>query len=142
VRAMKVILGILTAFVLACLSPFFHDAFRTSRKMREVQQRADLPQIASACVTLAARFPGASELVKPSHPAVPPLLRSLSPRYIVVRTNHVRLEFHGGFEHFGYQVRQSVKDPSQWTLYYFTESEERPMATIRVDAPNQPAPQN
>ena len=71
-----------------------------------------------------------SVLFKPTDPRVPALLHSLAPQYIYASSNYVVMEFHGGFDHYGYRVRQSDTTPSRWTISYYTEKGERVLTTI------------
>lgn len=43
------------------------------------------------------------------------------------------MEFHGGFDHYGYRVRQSDTSPKQWTISYYTEQGERLLTMISHD---------
>src|SRR6266480_1770569 len=40
-------------------------------------------------------------------------------------SNHVTIEFHGGFDHYGYRVRQSDTNATLWTISWYTEKDER-----------------
>lgn len=129
-----VIAGVVVASVLLLiclfLVPIIYDGFRSTSQKRALQTRTDYPQIAAACVTLARATTNESVLLYPSQPIVPPLLRSLAPKYISAHTNFITLEFHGGFDHYGYRVRQSDTEPSQWTISFYTEDGEHLLTTI------------
>jgi hypothetical protein len=135
-RTALIILGVISLVALllvgALISPFVYQAFRSSGQQRALQNRSDYPQIAAACVTLS-RAVTNDGLIYPSDPIVPPLLRSLSFQYIAADSNHITMEFHGGFDHYGYHVRQSATDPKQWTISYYTEKSEKPLTTISHD---------
>ena len=49
---------------------------------------------------------------------------------ILSSSNNVTIEFHGGFNHYGYKFRQSSADPKQWVLMYYTEEREKLLTTI------------
>lgn len=129
--------GVLAAVVVVVAGVFFAlmilGGFRSARQQRALQARTDYPQIAAACVSLARSITNDPVLLKPSDPAVPASLRSLSPRYISASTNFVTLEFHGGFEHYGYRVRQSDADARLWTIHYYTEDGQKLLTTITND---------
>jgi hypothetical protein len=112
-----IIIGVLVVAVLLMvglfIAPFVYDGFRSSSQRRALQRRSDYSQIATACV--------------------PTLIRSLSPRYISASSNHVTMEFHGGFDHYGYRVRQSDTNATQWTISWYTEQGERLLTTISHD---------
>ena len=128
----KVALIIVGVLVFIFISPFVYLGLKSSVRMRALQSRTDYPQIASACVTLARSLTNHS-LIKPSDPRVPPLLRSLSPQYIAADSNSVRMEFHGGFDHYGYRVEQSDTNAKQWTISWYTEKRKRLLGTISTE---------
>jgi len=125
-----IILGVLVVGVLVLISPFVYLGLKSSSQMRTLQSRTDYPQIATACVSLARGMTNENTLIKPTDPSVPGLLRSLSPRYISASSNYVTMEFHGGFDHYGYRVRQSDTNPALWTISWYTEKGERVLTTI------------
>ena len=110
------------------LSGFVYERFIS--RSRELQNRSDYPQIAAACVTLARGITNGTLLFEPTDPKVPMLLRSLSPRYIGASPNQVTLEFAGGFDHYGYRVRQSATNSREWAISYYTEQGSKLLATI------------
>lgn len=126
------VVGVLTLGTLLLLSPFVYDAFRSASQKRELQSRSDYPQIAAACVTLARTLTN-SALLYPSDPQVPALLRTLAPRHIHASTNFVELEFHGGFDHYGFNVRQSDTNPKEWSISFYTEDNRKLLTTISHD---------
>lgn len=112
------------------LAPMIYDGFHSAHQQRSLQRRSDYQQIAAACVLLARAKTNASAMVKPSDPMVPAVLSQLAPRYIGAYSNLVTLEFHGGFDHYGYRVEQSEEDARIWRISYYTEKERRVLATI------------
>lgn|SRR5688572_12276653 len=131
-KAVVIILAVLVAGVLILISPFMYLGLKSSSQIRALRSRTDYPQIANACVTLARSVTNHS-LIKPSDPRVPALLRSLSPRYLTADSNSVRLEFHGGFDHYGYRVEQSDTNAKQWSIFWYTEKSQRLLSTISHD---------
>jgi hypothetical protein len=125
-----IIIGVLAVGVLVIISPFVYLGLKSSSQMRALQSRSDYSQIATACVTIARSVTNQTPFIKPTDPIVPPLLRSLSPRYITADSNSVAMEFHGGFDHYGYRVRQSDTNPALWTISWYTEKGERLLTTI------------
>ena len=137
-RFVKIVLGIFAALALGVMiliglfvAPIVYDAFRSSNQRRALQNRSDYPQIAAACVALARATN--SEIIWPTNPVVPPLLRSLKPQYIDASSNLVMLEFHGGFDHYGYRVRQSDTNAQEWTISWYTEKGQWLLTTISRD---------
>lgn len=123
----KVIFVIVGVIVLL-LVPIVYDILHGLHQQRTLQSRTDYPQIAAACVSLARST--ADWSVEPSDPRVPRTIRSLSPRYIGVRSNSVTLEFHGTYAHYGYRVQQSEINSNLWTISYYTEHVTKALATI------------
>jgi hypothetical protein len=128
-----VAVSILTVGVLLLVSPVLYLGIKNSNQRRALQNRNDFDQIANACVTLARSLTNEVAFIKPSDPIVPPLLRSLSPRYMNASPNGVTMEFHGGFDHYGYRVRQSATNPLEWTISWYTEKSARHLGTISRD---------
>lgn len=125
-----IIIGVLAVGVLVLLSPFVYPALKGANQMRALQSRSDYSQIATACVAIARSVTNQTPFIKPTNPIVPPFLRSLPWRYITANSNHVTMEFHGGFDHYGYRVRQSDTNPALWTISWYTEQGERLLTTI------------
>ena len=132
-RTVLIIVGVLAAGFLLFISPVVYDVFHSAAQGRTLQHRSDIPQIAAACVTLAHAATNDLDLLGPSDPRVPSILRSLSPHYLGAHTNFVVLEFHGGFDHYGYQVQQSDTNPKVWTIYFYTEQGRKALTTITND---------
>ena len=125
-----IIAGVLIAGALVVISPFIYHGLQISSQRRALQRRSDFPQIAAACVTIARAITNDSPFIKPTDPIVPTLLRSPSPRHISASSNRVTMEFHGGFDHYGYRVRQSDTNAKLWTISWYTEQGERLLSTI------------
>jgi hypothetical protein len=126
-------LAVLIVGVLLLISPFVYLGLKSASQMRALQSRSDYTQIASACITLARAVTNPAPVIKPHDSLVPPLLQSLSPRYIIAESNDVTVEFHGGFNHYGYRVRQSDTNAALWTISWYTEHGERLLTTISHD---------
>ncbi len=128
-----IIIGLLGAGFLLLVSPFVYLGFKNSSQQRALKNRSDFPQIARACVALARANTNHTEFIYPTDPVVPLLLRSLGPKYITADSNLVRMEFHGGFDHYGYRVRQSETNAKFWAISWYTEHGERLLETIQCD---------
>jgi hypothetical protein len=125
-----IIVAVLVAGVFALVSPFIYLGIKSARQIRALQNRSDYSQIALACVALAQSATNDMPFIKPTDLCMPALLRSLAPRYINATSNRVTVEFHGGFDHYGYQVRQSETNAAFWTISWYTERGERLLTTI------------
>ncbi len=133
-KIVLIFVGVLVAGAVAVvglfLAPMIYDGFRSAGQKRALQARTDYPQIAAACVSLARAITNDAVLLKPTDAIVPEALRLLSPRYISANTSLITLEFHGGFDHYGYRVQQADTDAKLWTIYYYTEEGRRLLTTI------------
>lgn len=119
---------VIVGVIVLLLAPIVYDGLHSIHQKRTLQSRADYPQIAAACVSLARSITNWS--IEPSDPRVPETLRLLSPRHIGVRSNVVTLEFHGTYDHYGYRVEQSEVDSNLWTISYYTEHGTKSLTTI------------
>ena len=127
------ILGVVLAavmFVGFVVTVFIPAAILRGDQKSALQHRKDYPEITASCITLAHNITNNSEPLKSSDPRVPAILRSLSPQYIDVQTNLVTLEFHGGADQFGYEVRQLEGDRRLWTISFYTRRGLRLLTTI------------
>ena len=110
-----------------------YDVFRSAHQKRKLQSRQDYPEIAARCVMLARSVTDNGISIDVTDQRVPETLRSLGPRSIFASSNQVTLEFHGAFDHYGYRVRQSDKNPKEWSIFWYTEQGERLLTTISHD---------
>ena len=53
-------------------------------------------------------------------PSFPAVLRDIRPSHLIIYDREVRIEMHGGFDHYGFHFRQG--SPATWDLWYYTES--------------------
>lgn len=128
-KSKLLVVGVLIAGLIAIIFPFLYDSYRSVAQRQDLQDRKDFPQIATACAALLKSSTNDAGEIPVDDPRVPALLRSLSPRTIMASSNHVTLEFHGGFDHYGYKFRPADSDPKQWSLYFYTEGSERLLTT-------------
>ena len=127
-KVIFVIVGSIVGTIALFLGFTWYDVLHSDYQKRRLQSRSDYAQIAAACASLPRSITGWS--VEPSDPRVPPIVRSLSPRYILLRSNAVTLEFHGTVDHYGYRVEQSELDTNLWTISYYAEHETKSLTTI------------
>lgn len=135
-RVVKVVAGVGVVLVvgfLAVISPFVFWAERNVRQQRALLSRGDHAQIAAEAVRLARVAGTGDAMVRTNDVRVPGLLRELGVRYFTVSTNEVRMEFHGGFDHYGYVVRQSPTNSARWTIFWYTEDGQRELARIEAE---------
>jgi hypothetical protein len=128
-KIVLIVLGVVVVGALVAVSVFTAPILYWTMK-DGYQSRSDFPQIATACVTIARSVTNQTPFIKPTDPIVPPFLRSLPWSYITANSNYVTMEFHGGFDHYGYRVRQSDTNSALWTFSWYTENGERLLTTI------------
>ena len=129
-KILLVVVGLGLALLLALASPFVYEAFKISAQQRALLGRSDYPQIATNCLALMKSITNHSGFIYPGDSRVPTSLRTLSFRYINSLSNHLRMEFHGGFDHYGYELRPSNTNANTWTLLWYTEKTRKPLTTI------------
>jgi hypothetical protein len=72
--------------------------------------------------------PGGSRPLAPQR--WPESIRRLRPMYVTVDGDQIRLELHGGFDHYGYTLERADGNPS-WVLQWYSEGNIREtLATI------------
>jgi hypothetical protein len=71
-------------------------------------------------------------------PSIPRAIREIRPRYIVIHEHDLRIEMHGGFDHYGLHFRQGAS--GNWDLWYYTESGPsiKLVADVPVERPEPP----
>jgi len=64
---------------------------------------------------------------------LPPAISALKPKSVSVRPDGMRIEFHGGFDHFGFEIRERE---DVWEMSHYTEQSHHLVLTIRKDEGN------
>ena len=123
------VIGVLGVGALLVLWPVLTDILRSNDQMKALQSRSDYPQIAAASISLARSVTNQFD-IPVTDSRVPALLKELAPRYIMISEGLVTMEFHGGFDHYGYRVQRSKADSNQWTISFYTENGEKPLAQV------------
>ena len=95
-----------------------HCYFEVIPEKRKLIKEVDHKSIAKACAQLTIK-PFQKSFLNPTNPCVPNVIRDLKPSYISVRPNSVRIEMHGGFDHYGYKF--DTDQTNYWELSYYTE---------------------
>ena len=67
---------------------------------------------------------------------LPPLIAGMKPRYVSVSPDQMTIEFHGGFDHFGFRIDDRV---TSWEMYWYTEDGRHPLLTVGKGEQNGPA---
>ena len=64
----------------------------------------------------------------PSISNLPPIIHQMKPYYVAVDPERLRMEFHGGFDHYGFEIRKR----DQWELSWYTEHGHHPLLTAPI----------
>ena len=108
----------------------------TSEQRKFLQNSVDHEKVALACLDVhkCAMHNHAHSLL-PDNPCIPEELRSLGFKYIWVQEHSLRMEFHGGFDHYGFKLARDpgTPDKNQWILYYYTEDGSRELHRLVTD---------
>lgn len=65
----------------------------------------------------------------PSITNLPPIIHRMKPNYVGVDPERLRMEFHGGFDHYGFEVNRG----DQWELSWYTEHGHHPILTTPIE---------
>ena len=125
-------LSVITALGIALvvfMYPFINYARQNAAKRRSLAQVTGYTNIIQECLTLRSNLPAESHLGG-NDPQIPPFIRGLQPRKVSVRERSVEIEFAGGFDHFGYRFQEDYPNTNWWTLFWYTESRRKPLASV------------
>jgi hypothetical protein len=124
----------LVGFVLALLAlpclPFAGiavDVYRSNRERERLLHETDHQALLAACRVLMRDYAGQHFADPAQDPRVPRIIRELGPSYMDVSAEEVRVELHGGFDHYGFIAFADGVDPGDRPgklidgLVYYTE---------------------
>jgi len=73
----------------------------------------------------------------PSLTNLPPIIHKMKPNYVSVDPYSMQIEFHGGFDHYGFRIKELA---DAWKLSRYTEDGEQEMIRLRIEnAPGESA---
>lgn len=64
---------------------------------------------------------------------LPPEIAGMNPKYVSISPEHMTMEFHGGFDHFGFKIQDRDKS---WEMSWYTEKGRHPLLSIGKGEPN------
>ena len=64
---------------------------------------------------------------------LPPEIAGMKPRYVSVSPERMTIEFHGGFDHFGFRIEDRDEF---WEMYWYTEKGRHPLLSIGKGEPD------
>ena len=123
------IVSLLVLFVLSC-TPFLWipvDVYNSHRERQRLLHETDHYALLAASRKLMKEHAG-EEIAEPNQdPRVPRIIRELGPSYMSISTDQLRVELHGGFDHYGFiAFPDGVDGGDGWErlidgLYYYTD---------------------
>ena len=130
----KVILTVVVLIALWYVGSWVSYFHYCTSKRKELQSLPNPVEIAEACRTmLGSKGTNAFANIVGDDPSIPEPLRALKARHVLVREDRLRLEFHGGFDHFGLELHplDSQCLTGQWDLVYYEERKKMPITSIK-----------
>ena len=128
-----VVFATIVVGIVLLVAPFMYLGVKSRQQQQALQNRTDFTEIAKIGTRLTRSVTNDYRLIRQNDVEMPPLLKSISARYVTVYSNHVRIEFHGGFDHYGYHIQQSQTNPVFWSISWYTEHGERFLTNIVTD---------
>jgi hypothetical protein len=93
--------------------------FKIIPEQRRLLHSTDHRAVADACALIlkdVKRYQGKSW----DDASFPAVIRDIRPSHVIIYDREIRIEMHGGFDHYGFDFRQA--SPPTWDLWYYTES--------------------
>jgi hypothetical protein len=116
-RARSLGVAALLWLAIPCLSSFW-VALEAGHKY--IEQRLGVRRLAAECLTLARRMDQSGTWLTEAARGLPALAR-LRPSYVIGGGNRVKVELHGGFDHYGYELALEP-DGRTWVFSWYTET--------------------
>jgi hypothetical protein len=102
----------------------------TPARQRRILHGTDHRAVADACALVLSDFKKYDG--KPwDDPSIPRAISEIHPSYMVLYEHEIRIEMHGGFDHYGLHFRQGRS--KSWDLWYYTEN--GPSIKLVADVP-------
>jgi len=104
------------------------------RGRHRLEKEVGVRQLAKDCMSLYVRPPAGIQSMYNTdfeqNPRVPATIRRLRPGYIMLMDDGIRIELHGGFDHYGYQCHHDKKS-GKWIMVWFSEdARDEPVVSI------------
>jgi hypothetical protein len=113
----------LLVLAIPCLLSF-DPAFNAA--LRLLEENIGVSRLARDCVDVLASRGGPGTFERGRDPKVEDaelrstVIRRLRPRYVLAQVNSLRIELHGGFDHYGYELTKDEPN-GRWVLRWYTE---------------------
>lgn len=129
----KIVLGVIALIVVWHIGSWIWYIHNVATKRKELQCLPNPVIVAEACRSMLGSLgTNAFGNVAGDDPSVPEPLRALKARHVMFQDNCLRLEFHGGSDHFGLAFQPHAPEllTGQWDLVYYGERRSTPIASI------------
>jgi hypothetical protein len=103
------------------------DVYRSHRQRQRLLHETDHHALLAASRELMGKHAGQDIAQPDQDPRVPRIIRELEPSYMGISSEQLRVELHGGFDHYGFVAfAKGANAGDRWTklvdgLYYYTE---------------------
>jgi hypothetical protein len=135
VKLLKIAVIVLSALV-ACSAGLFlwlggPWSLSQARLFRKAVNSADHLAIVTAAVSTIHKSGTNTMLYRGSSLTnLPTIISGLKPSKVWVRPDSMTIEFHGGFDHFGFDIREREDN---WEMARYTEQERKLVLTVKKD---------
>ena len=138
--ALKIIcvLGVLLVLALGAIFVLLGgpQSLRYRRHFDRLVKTNDHVAVARAAITVIRGTTNQTLLMGDLLTNLPPEIEGMKPRYVSVSPENMTMEFHGGFDHFGFKIED--RDES-WNMSWYTEKGQHPLLSIGKGEPSSPA---
>lgn len=106
-------------------------SFAQSRQFRNAVDKGDHAAIARAAVATIQQVGATGRLYQAEDlSALPKVISEMKPNSVFVDSRGMRIEFHGGFDHFGFEIRE---ENGEWVMARYSEQGRVRMLTLTKD---------
>ncbi len=97
----RALLTLLIAYAALFPISMIWDVWNSRQERDRLLNHTDHHALLKACRDLMANHPEVSMGSVENDPGIPEIIRRLGVSYIEIKPDHVHIEFHGGFDHYG-----------------------------------------
>lgn len=94
------------------------DSFARQRHFNRLVEDSDYAALVRAAVPVIQATKSQTIFGGDTIDDLPAVIATMKPAYVVVEPSHMKIEFHGGFDHFGFMVHQHT---NAWELTRYGE---------------------
>ena len=122
----KVMVALVIAYFAQLPIIIIWDVWNSRQERDRLLNHTDHEALLKACRDLMANHPEVSMGHVENDPRIPDVIRRLGVSYITIKPDHVHIELHGGFDHYGVDAFAEDADPEGGFklidgLWYYSE---------------------